>query len=173
MRKQLRQMSWTAVLLLPILALSAVTIGVGVADANASIDKEDRKDLKHFSKALIAWYEVNQAGQPRTDADLKQISKLLKRVANECSKVSDATLAKIDRRMQSQWRENLQAGALQYEKGIVAHYKAVKRGEEPSADARSWMRAGQQKMVRFHRYYNANIERIARDLKRNGVDLFG
>lgn len=39
-----------------------------VALAGKYFDKEDEKGIEHFSNALMAWYEVNQLGQPNGDA---------------------------------------------------------------------------------------------------------
>lgn len=159
----------TVALVLVILA----SVCGSVVLAEKYFDKEDEKALGNLSGALMAWYEVNQLGQPQGDADMERVFTLLKKVHIECSKVPDKTLRKLDAKFAIQWRQNLQEGARQYEMGMREYYGAKKDGEEPSSKAKTQMSEGQHKMVQFHKYYNANIERIARDLKSKGVDLFG
>jgi len=136
-------------------------------------DKEVEKGIEHISNALMAWHEVNQLGLPNSDVDLKHIIALLKRVHSECAKVPDKTLRKMDAELAKEFRNNLQEGACLYASGMSEYRKAVKKVATPSSRARTDMTNGQQKLVRFQRFYNANIERIIRFLKSKGVDIIG
>lgn len=157
--------------------LCAIAIAVmalyGVAFAGEYFDKQDEKAIEHFSRALMIWYETNQLGQPKSNADMEHILTLLNRVYTECEKVSDNTLIKIDKELALQYRNNLQEGARQYEKGMRAYWNAIQSGNRPTAAAKSDLNGGQQKMVRFHEFYNANIEHIMKKLKSKGVDISG
>lgn len=157
-----------------IIALLAISLTSSVSVlAGEYFDKDDQEGLKHLSGALMAWYAVNQLGQPKSEKDMEKVFSLLGRVYSECKQVPDTTLKKVDTEFASQLRENLQVGVRQYESGLRAYWEASKKGNKPTAKAKSDMNSGQQKMVRFHRYYNANIERIVRNLKSKGVDIFG
>ena len=157
-----------------IFALMVSVLGPShVALAGKYFDKEDEKGLEHLSGALMAWYETNQLGQPKNDKDVKRLIDLLDRVFVECTKVPDKTLKKIDAGFANQFRENLQNGAHLFGSGMKSYWAAKKNGDKLSDGAKSDMNEGQQRMVRFHNYYNANIERIVKELKKNGVDIFG
>ena len=141
--------------------------------AGKYFDKEDEKGLEHLSKAIMAWYDVNQMGMPKSDKEFNRVCAKLDKVFEECSKVPDKTLNKIDAVFSRQFRDNLQQGAYLFAHGLRSYKAALDKGKDPSEKSRSEMNSGQQKMVRFHKYYNANIERIARELKKRGVDIFG
>jgi len=147
--------------------------GVRSVEAAQYFDKDDMKGMGQLSTALMAWYEVNQLGLPKNDSDMKKILNLLKKVHSECSKVTDKTLEKVDPEFAVQWRRNLQDGARMYEAGMRASWKAKKQKRKPTKDEASQMSGGQNRMVKFHGYYNANIERIVKELKSKGVDIFG
>jgi hypothetical protein len=147
-------------------------IGASGLSASSSFDKEDRAAMEHLSRALMAWYEVNQLGQPQSHADVQRVLRLMKEIHVECGKVPDKTLAKIDSAFLHQWRDNLEKGAELYELGMREYYNAVKRGESMPAPAKSQMSDGQARMLKFHRYYNSNIERIVADLQARGIEIF-
>jgi len=73
----------------------------------------------------------------------------------------------------TEFRSNLQEGAHLYASGMSEYRRAMKDGDEPSPKSRLDMIKGQQRMVQFHRFYNANIERIINFLKSKGVEIFG
>ncbi len=150
---------------------AVLLVSTCVALAGKYFDKEDEKGIEHYSNALMAWYEVNQLGLPNSDDDIKRVVSLLSRVHAECAKVSDKTLKKIDGELAKEFRNNLQEGARRYASGLNAYSEAVKNGATPSEQAKSDINSGQQKIVHFHRFYNANIERIVNFLKSKGVDI--
>ena len=165
--------SWTTKRTATLALVVIVSVFANAALAGKYFDKDDEKAMEHLSGALMAWYEMNQLGQPRGDADMERVYSLLNRVHSECSKVPDKTLKKIDAEFAAQWRQNLQEGARQYELGLRGYYRDAKSGGNPDPSFKTQMNLGQQKMVRFHTYYNANIERIVGHLKSKGVDIFG
>ena len=155
------------------LMCAAILAGALPASAAKYFDKDDEAAFGHLSNALSAWYESNQLGMPNSEADMNRVLALLNRVHSECALVPDKTLKKIDEEFAVQWRQNLQQGARQYEAGLRAYMKAAKNRTKPSPADQDLTNEGQQKILRFHSYYNANIERIVKKLQAQGVELFG
>lgn len=150
-----------------------VFIFCSISSAEKFFDAEDEKGLEHFSNSLTAWFEVNQQGNPQSDAEMNRILGLLKKVYSEAEKIPDKTLEKIDKELKIKFRDKLQPGAREFETGLRSYWESTKSGKSASPEAMSKMKNGQNKLADFQAFYNSNIERIVNMLRAKGIEIFG